>query len=109
MRVLAVVFFSPIRNLDAGVIEVSLSSSSRIRPLKPAQKPFCIAKPYVTFKGQLWNVPGAFHSERLAIRLCGADGHYGIFFDSRQLAIIDLTGDKSVSDVSEHVSALPPV
>ncbi|MET0437191.1 MAG: IS481 family transposase, partial [Devosia sp.] len=36
------------------------------------------------------------------------DGHYGIFFGSRQIGEIDLTGDKSVSDVSEQVSTMSP-
>jgi putative transposase len=46
--------------------------------------------------------------ERLAIRPKVRDGHYGIFFGSRQVATIDLTAGKSVSDVSEQVSAMSP-
>jgi len=46
MGALAVVVADTIRNLRAGVIEAeeqgSLSSSSRIRPLKLSQKPFCV-------------------------------------------------------------------
>jgi hypothetical protein len=37
-----------------------------------------------------------------------SDGHYGIFFGSRKVAEIDLTGTKSVSDVSEQVSTMSP-
>jgi transposase InsO family protein len=45
---------------------------------------------YVRFKGWLWNVPQAFCGERVAIRPRGADGRYGIFFGSKQIAHIDL-------------------
>jgi transposase InsO family protein len=62
----------------------------------------------ISFKGRLWPVPGAFCGERLAIRPRGADGHYGIFFGSRQVASIDLTDAKSVGHVSEQVSAMSP-
>ncbi|HXQ16793.1 MAG TPA: IS481 family transposase, partial [Caulobacteraceae bacterium] len=43
-----------------------------------------------------------------AIRHLTKDGHYGVFFGSRQIATIDLTKPKSVSDVSEQVSAMSP-
>jgi transposase InsO family protein len=62
----------------------------------------------VSFKGRFWRVPKAFCGERLAIRPRGPDGHYGIFFGSRQVATIDLTRSQSVSDVSEQVSAMSP-
>jgi transposase InsO family protein len=65
-------------------------------------------KDYVSFKGRLWKVPQAFRGERLAIRPLCADGHYGIFFAAHQIAAIDLTSPKSVSDVSEQVSAMSP-
>jgi putative transposase len=65
-------------------------------------------KAYLGFKGQLWRVPRAFCGERLAIRPLTKDGHYGIFFGSRQVATIDLTCRQSVSDVSEQVSAMSP-
>jgi transposase InsO family protein len=65
-------------------------------------------KTYVSFKGRLWRVPQAFRGERLAIRPKNCDGHYGVFFGSRQVATIDLTGNESVSDVSEQVSAMSP-
>jgi hypothetical protein len=65
-------------------------------------------KTYVSFKGRLWRVPQAFRGERLAIRPKSCDGHYGVFFGSRQVATIDLTGNESVSDVSEQVSAMSP-
>lgn len=65
-------------------------------------------KHYVSFKGRLWKVPKAFRGERVAIRPRSTDGRYGIFFASRQIATIDLTRSKSVSDVSEQVSAMSP-
>jgi transposase InsO family protein len=65
-------------------------------------------KAYVSFKGRLWKVPQAFRGERLAIRPLSSDGQYGVFFAAHQIATIDLTGDKSVGDVSERVSAMSP-
>ena len=65
-------------------------------------------KAYVSFKGQLWKVPQAFCGERVAIRPLTEDGQYGVFFGSRQIAKIDLTDGKSVSDVPEQVSAMSP-
>jgi len=65
-------------------------------------------KAYVSFQGRLHKVPQAFRSERVAIRHLTKDGHYGVFFGSRQIATIDLTKPKSVSDVSEQVSAMSP-
>lgn len=65
-------------------------------------------KAYVSFKGRLWKVPQAFRGERLAIRPLNTDGHYGVFFGAHQIADIDLTKPKSVSDVSEQVSAMSP-
>jgi len=64
--------------------------------------------PHISFKGRRWRVPKAFRGERLAIRPKDRDGRYGIFFGSRQVGEIDLTGGKSVSDVSEQVSAMSP-
>jgi transposase InsO family protein len=46
---------------------------------------------YVRFKGRSWIVPRAFCGERVAIRPRGADGRYGIFFGSREIARIDLS------------------
>ncbi|MGO4714481.1 IS481 family transposase, partial [Bradyrhizobium sp. 2TAF24] len=43
-----------------------------------------------------------------AIRPIAADGQYGVFFAAHQVATIDLTGSKSVGDVSERVSAMSP-
>ena len=63
---------------------------------------------YISFKGRMWRVPGAFAGECLAIRPLNSDGHYGIFFASWQVASIDLTAGKSVSHVSEQVSAMSP-
>lgn len=65
-------------------------------------------KAYVSFRGQLWKVPQAFCGETLAIRPLTADGRFGIFFASRQVASIDLTRSKSVSHVSGQVSAMSP-
>jgi len=65
-------------------------------------------KAYVSFKGRLWKVPQAFCGERLAIRPLTADGQYGIYFGAHQVADIDLTKPKSVSDVSEQVSTMSP-
>ncbi len=56
----------------------------------------------------MWLVPRAFCGERMAIRPLTRDGHFGIFFGSRQVAKIDLTADKTVSHVSEQVSAMSP-
>ena len=65
-------------------------------------------KSYVSFKGRLWKVPQAFCGERVAIRPRAPDGHYGVFFGSRQIATIDLTAQQGVSHVSEHVSSMSP-
>ncbi len=65
-------------------------------------------KSYVSFKGRLWKVPGAFGGERLAIRPLSTDGKHGVFFAAHQVATIDLTDGKSVGDVSERVSAISP-
>lgn len=66
-------------------------------------------KAYVRFKGRLWPVPKAFCGERLAIRPLGRDGLHGVFFASHRVATIDLTQPKTVSHVSEQVSAIFPV
>ncbi len=47
-------------------------------------------KSYVSFKGTLWPVPGAFLGERVALRPLDVDGRYGIFFGARQIARFDL-------------------
>ena len=47
-------------------------------------------KAYVRFKGRSWKVPQAFRGECVAIRPRSTDGHYGVFFGSRQIAHIDL-------------------
>jgi len=65
-------------------------------------------KAYVSFHGRLWKVPKAFCGERLAIRPLDRDGHYGVFFAAHHIATIDLTNTQSVSDVSEHLSAISP-
>lgn len=65
-------------------------------------------KSYVSFKGHLWKVPGAFGGERLAIRPLSTDGKYGVFFAAHQVATIDLTGGKTVGHVSEQVSTMSP-
>jgi transposase InsO family protein len=55
-------------------------------------------KTYVSFKGRLWKVPQAFRGERVAIRPRGADGQYGVFFGSREIAQIALAGIASPSE-----------
>jgi transposase InsO family protein len=65
-------------------------------------------KDYVAFKGRRWLVPKAFRGERVAIRPLNTDGNYGVFFGAHQIATIDLTKPKSVSHVSEQVSAMSP-
>jgi hypothetical protein len=65
-------------------------------------------KDYISFKGRHWKVPQAFRGERVAIRPLTADGRYGVFFAAHQIATIDLTNNKTVGDVSEQVSAMPP-
>ena len=64
--------------------------------------------PHISFKNHRWRVPKAFCGQRLAIRPKHQDGLYGVFFGSHQVREIDLTADKSVSDVSEQVSAMSP-
>lgn len=90
--------------------------STRSMPDKPAEVEYASddivrrvsVNPRIDFKGRRWRVPKAFRGERLAIRPMDSDGHYGIFFGSRQVAEIDLTATKSVSDVSEQVSTMSP-
>ena len=90
--------------------------SGRSMPEKPAEIEYADGEivrrvsddRYVSFKNKPWCVPKAFRGERLAIRPKDRDGHYGVFFGSRQVAEIDLTATKSVSDVSEQVSAMSP-
>lgn len=47
-------------------------------------------KDYIRFRGRLWKVPQAFRGERVAVRPSSADGRYGVFFASHQIAAIDL-------------------
>jgi transposase InsO family protein len=47
-------------------------------------------KDYISFKGRFWKVPQAFRGERVAIRPLSADGKYGVFFASYQIASIEL-------------------
>ena len=65
-------------------------------------------KHYVSFKGRFFKVPGAFAGERLAIRPFNGDGQYGIYFGAIQIGVINLTNQKGVGHVSEHVSAISP-
>jgi putative transposase len=67
-----------------------------------------LSKDYISFKGRFWKVPEAFRGEKLAIRPRGNDGQYAVCFASQQIATIDLTKPKSVSHVSEHLSAMSP-
>ena len=81
--------------------EVEYESTETVRSVSTT-------KAYVSFKGRSWKVPQAFCGERLAIRPLTSNGLFGIFFGSRQVAIIDLIGGKSVSDVPGQVSAMSP-
>jgi putative transposase len=65
-------------------------------------------KDYVSFRGRRWKVPQAFRGELVAIRPLTADGRYGIFFASHQVAAIDLTSSSGVSHVSGQASAMSP-
>jgi transposase InsO family protein len=65
-------------------------------------------KDYISFAGRHWKVPQAFRGERVAIRPRGSDGQYVICFGAHVIASIDLTEDKSVSHVPEHLSAMSP-
>ena len=65
-------------------------------------------KDYISFKGRAWIVPRAFRGERVVIRPLDTDGRYGVFFASHQIAIIDLTTNQGVGDVSEQVSVMSP-
>lgn len=47
-------------------------------------------KAYISFKGRLCRVPKAFAGERVAIRPCGEDGQFGVFFGATRIADIDL-------------------
>lgn len=106
----------PHEALDMEVPANRYQPSARSMPDKPAEVEYASdeivrrvsANPYVSFKSKRWRVPKAFRGERLAIRPKDRDGHYGIFFGSRQVGEIDLTSNKSVSDVSEQVSAMSP-
>jgi transposase InsO family protein len=89
------------RAMPARLPEVEYDSSEIVRTVSTT-------KGYISFKGRLWKVPEAFRGERLAIRPLHADGRYGVFFASHQLAVIDLTASKSVSHVPEQVSAMSP-
>jgi transposase InsO family protein len=67
-----------------------------------------VTKAYVSFKGRLWKVPQAFCGERVAIRPRAPDGRYAVCFGAHEIATIDLTNHKCVSDVPEQVSAMSP-
>lgn len=47
-------------------------------------------KGYISFKGEIWRVPDAFQTERLAIRPLDRDGLYGGFFGATEITKIDL-------------------
>lgn len=47
-------------------------------------------KSFISFKGRLWKVPGAFAGERVALRPTDQDGRYGIYFAAKRIAKIDL-------------------
>lgn len=91
-----------LRSMPLRLPEVAYDSGEIVRLVSATRAAF-------SFKGRLWQVSRAFRGQRLAIRPRGPDGCFGIFFGSRQVGKIDLTGSQSVSDVSEQVSAMSPV
>lgn len=90
------------RGMPTHLPEVDYDSGEIVRLVSTSRAAF-------SFKGRLWQVSKAFRGQRLALRPRGADGCFGVFFGSRQVGKIDLTGRQSVSDVSEQVSAMSPV
>jgi len=107
----------PHQGLDMGVPADRFRPSSRAMPARLPEVQYdsgeivrtvSSTRSYISFKGRMWRVPQAFTGERLAIRPLGYDGHYGIFFASWQVAVIDLTNGQPVSDVSEQASAMSP-
>lgn len=89
------------RAMPQRIPEVEYDSAEIVRSV-PA------SKDYISFKGRLWNVPRAFRGERVAIRPLPSDGQYAICFGAHRIATIDLTNPKSVSHLSEQVSAMSP-
>jgi transposase InsO family protein len=101
MQVPADRFRPSLRAMPARLPEVEYDDTEIVRAVSSTRH-------YISFKGRMWKVPQAFAGERLAIRPLDRDGQYGIFFASWQVAAIDLTTGKNVSDVSEQVSAMSP-
>jgi len=107
----------PHQGLDMNVPADRFRPSLRVMPVRIPKVQYDVGetvrtvsstRSYISFKGQFWRVPQAFVGERLAIRPLDRDGNYGIFFASWQVASIDLTNGKPVSDVSKQVSAMSP-
>ena len=106
----------PHEALDMDVPASRYKPSARSMPDKPAEIEYADGEIVrrvsddrcISFRNRPWRVPKAFRGERLAIRPKDRDGHYGVFFGSRQVGEIDLTDSKSVSDVSEQASAMSP-
>ena len=71
------------RAMPKTVPEVEYNSDDIVRKVDPT-------KSYVSFKGRLWAVPGAFRGEAVAIRPRSRDGLYGVYFGASQIATIDL-------------------
>jgi hypothetical protein len=65
-------------------------------------------KAYVSFKGRSWKCRRPSVASASLSDPPTSDGVFGIFFASRQVATIDLTGATSVSDVPGQVSAMSP-
>jgi transposase InsO family protein len=57
-------------------------------------------KDYIRFRGRLWKVPQAFRGERVAIRPLSADGRYGVFFGSHEIAGIDCRDRRDGGEVA---------
>jgi len=87
------------RSMPARLPKVTYDQGEIVRRVGPT-------KAYVSFKGRLWKVPDAFCGETLAIRPLSTDGLYAVCFASHHIATIDLTKPKTVSHVSEQVSAM---
>jgi len=107
----------PHEALDQEVPASRYSISARSMPDRPPKVEYDehevlrtvpTTKDYIRFKGRFWIVPRAFRGERVAVRPRTPDGHYAICFGAHQIATIDLTSEKSVSHVSEQVSAMSP-
>ncbi|TXH35009.1 MAG: IS481 family transposase [Rhodospirillaceae bacterium] len=63
--------------------KIDYAQSDIVRTVGPS-------KPYISFKGHLWQISKAFMGERVALRPLSKDGRYGVFFATKKIATIDL-------------------